>query len=92
MRVYFIFTCLLFSTLTDAQAGDPEEGYAIVRSDTIYGKIVINFDSGSILVRQDSVNRMFLTDIEQVTLLNDERETFVPVENGDKSVFLQSIG
>ena len=88
MRNVFVIALILISGLLDAQAKDPEEGYAIIRSDTIYGMVKINFDSGSILIQQDSINRMFLSDIQQVTLLNEDRETFIPIyKEGSNSFY-----
>lgn len=91
MRNLFIITLILISGLLDAQAKDPEDGYVIIRSDTIYGKVKINFDSGSILVQQDSLNRMFLNDIQQVTLLNENRETFIPIYKEDHTTFYRVL-
>ncbi|MEQ8628503.1 hypothetical protein [Ekhidna sp.] len=90
-NLFFIVILVLTSGLLDAQANDPEDGYAIVRSDTIYGKVKINFDSGSILIQQDSINRMFLSDIEQVTLLNKQRETFIPIYEEGNTTFYKVL-
>ncbi|WP_424960962.1 hypothetical protein [Ekhidna sp.] len=90
-NLFFIVILILTSGLLDAQAHDPEDGYAIVRSDTIYGKVKINFDSGSILIQQDSINRMFLSDIEQVTLLNESRETFIPIYEEGNTTFYKVL-
>lgn len=75
----------------DAQAGDPADGYAIVRSDTIYGKIKINFDTGSIMIQQDSVNRMFLSGIELVRINNEDRETYLPISSENRTVFYKVL-
>ncbi|WP_420578401.1 hypothetical protein [Ekhidna sp.] len=91
MRNLFIITLILISGLLDAQAKDPEDGYVIIRSDTIYGKVKINFDSGSILVQQDSLNRMFLNDIQQITLLNENRETFIPIYEEHHTTFYKVL-
>lgn len=91
MRNIFVLTLILLSAITDAQAHDAENGYAIVQSDTIYGKIQINFEAGSILVKQDSINRMYLLNIQQVTLLNDQRDTYIPVYNEDRTTFYKIL-
>ena len=81
----------MISGIIDAQANNPEEGYAIIRSDTIRGMVKINFEAGSILIQQDTINRMFLSDIEQVTLLNDKRETFIPVYTDEHTTFYKVL-
>lgn len=92
MKKLIIIILLAFvSGITDAQASDPIEGYAIVRSDTIYGKIQINFDAGSIVIQQDSVNRMYLSGITQVTLINKTRETFIPFSTDDNTTFYKIL-
>ena len=90
------FTLTLFTIIlmhhTYAFYGEKnQDGYAIVRTDTIYGKIEINFSTGAILVRQDTLNRMFLTGVKQVTLLNEQRETFVPYQKNEKTTFYKLL-
>ena len=91
MKKIFIIVLILLSRLSDAQANDPEEGYAVIRSDTIYGQIKINFDAGTITVKQDSINRMFLSDIKLITLLNNERETYLPMIENEKTSFYRLL-
>lgn len=91
MKNLFIIILTLISGLLDAHAKDPEDGYVIIRSDTIYGKVKINFDSGTILVQQDSLNRLFLNDIQQVTLLNENRETFIPIYKEHHTTFYKVL-
>jgi len=91
MKNLLVVAFVLFSGIIDAQASDPYDGFAVVRSDTIYGKLKINFDAGSILVKQDSINRMFLSGIELITLLNEDRETYIPIDQEGKSVFFQVL-
>jgi len=91
MKELAIIALVLFSGLSEAQAGDPDDGYAIVRGDTIFGKIQINFEEGSILIKQDSVNRVFLTDIQQITLWNEKRETYIPIKEDNKTIFYKVL-
>lgn len=88
MRLTPLITFFLFLILiVETKANDPQLGYAIVRKDTVYGKIKINFDSGSIVVKQDSVNRMFFNDINLVRIFNETRETYIPFAHREKTVF-----
>lgn len=89
---YFLI-CLIASLILSiqTQSGDLNSGYAIIKSDTIYGQIELNFDSGYITVKQDSVNRMFIDGIDRVTLLNDPRETYVPVSLGNGKTFYKLL-
>ncbi|WP_425391550.1 hypothetical protein [Ekhidna sp.] len=91
MRNLLIIILILISGLLDAQANDPEEGYVIIRSDTIYGMVKINFESGTILIQQDSINRMFLSDIEKVTLLNEHRDTYIPIYKEGNTTFYKVL-
>ncbi|WP_462249781.1 hypothetical protein [Ekhidna sp.] len=70
--------------------GDPD-GYVIVKSDTIYGRIKVNFETGTITVKQDSINRMFLTDIHRIILNNKERETYILVTLNDRKTFYKIL-
>ncbi len=68
-----------------------QDGYAIVKADTVYGEIEINFSTGTVFVRQDTINLMFLTGVQQVTILNEHRETFVPYQKNEKTTFYKLL-
>ncbi|NQZ78756.1 MAG: hypothetical protein HRT61_21970, partial [Ekhidna sp.] len=92
MRNLLLFSFIfLLSGLLEAQANDPADGYAIVRSDTIFGKVSIDFDHGSVMIYQDGVNRHFAADVELVTLLNDRREVFLPILEQGKTTFYRML-
>ena len=88
---YLILALLASTASLQLQASDPHEGYAIVRSDTVFGKIQINFDAGSITVRQDSINRMFVSGVERIILLNKQRDTYLSHDGESKSMFLKIL-
>lgn len=87
-----ILTIFLFLTLRYVSLATGQDyGYAIVQNDTIYGKIQINFDTGSVVVKQDSVNRMFITNIQSITLQNDSRDTYYVFDINHKNEFFKLI-
>ncbi len=89
---YLIIIVLIttFSQSHQTYSGDPE-GYVIVKSDTIYGRIKVNFDNGTITVKQDSINRMFLTDIHRIIINNKERDMYTPVTLNGKNTFYKVL-
>jgi len=72
-------------------ANGQDSGFAIVNKDTIYGDVKINFDSGSVIVKQDSINRMFVSGIESVTFLTKSRETYYPFQIDSKIRFFKAL-
>ena len=86
-----LFAMILMHHTHANSSGKNQDGYAIVRSDTIYGKIEINFSTGAILVRQDTLNHIFLSGVKQVTILNEHRDTFVPYRKNEKTMFYKLL-
>ena len=78
---------VVLSAVTKAQSHGPLKGYAIVRADTIHGDIEMNFDIGSVMVHQDSINRMFMSEITQVIIFAQEKEVYIPVQQDEHTVF-----
>lgn len=66
-------------------------GYAVVHSDTLFGDISVNFKAGHITVSQDSIRRMFAYGIQQVTLLDGKRMTFIARVIDGKNRFFQLL-
>lgn len=93
MKCLLLFAlCILTSTVFYAH--EPEDGYAIVENDTIYGKygkVKINFDSGSVIVKQDTINRMFLHGIKSITIDNRSRDTYLVSEVNNKNQFYKIV-
>ena len=90
-QVILFLIVIIISGISEAQAKDPQDGYAIVRSDTIFGKVEINFDRGSVMIYQDSVNRFFTSNIELVTLLTEDREVFLPISDEKHTTFYRLL-
>ncbi len=88
---HFLFVVIVLFSASKLKANDPGDGYAVVKTDTIYGKIKINFDAGSVIVKQDGVNRMFLSDIESVTMLNESRDTYYTYSIDGKTKFYKAL-
>lgn len=83
-----LFVCLSFFS---TKASSQNEGFAVIKNDTIYGKIRINFTGGSVIIKQDSINRMFIQDIKVVTLLNETRDTYYTYVVDGKSSFYKAV-
>ena len=86
----FILLIVIFNFTSYSQISDID-GYAIVNSDTIYGKVDINFNSGYIMVKQDSINRIFVSDVQKVVLLNNARDKYVTWEKDGKINFFKLL-
>ena len=84
-----IFLLLIFEL--SAFATEAQEGFAVVKRDTIYGIVKINFSAGSVVVKQENVNRMFIDGIESVTFLNETRETYYTYSIDSKLEFFRAI-
>lgn len=89
MRAFFVL--FLFLSFYSSLAYSQHDGYVVVKNDTIYGEIKINFEGGSIIVKQDSINRMFLSDVESVTILNETRDTYLTFMLEGKINFFQVL-
>ena len=88
LSILILFLCTSFISVA---YNETQEGYAIIRSDTIYGQIKIHFETGSITIKQDSINRMYLSGIERVILFNKQRETFIFYQIDQRSTFLKVL-
>lgn len=91
MLKHLVFLVYLSYQPPVSYTADPNEGYVIVKSDTIYGKVEVNFDSGSVFVKQDSINRMFLSGVERVTFLNENRDSYLPVVFDGRRTFYKIL-
>ncbi len=93
MKYFLIFSIVIvFKSFSHSQSdADNDWGYAIVKADTIYGIIDMNFDSGAITIKQDSINRMYLDGIERITLLNEQRDTYLPVSLENRNTFFKVL-
>ena len=87
----FLFASIIIISFHTTTAKAQNDGYAVIKSDTIYGEIRINFDGGSLIVKQDSVNRMFFRDIEVVTILNESRDTYYTFVIDGKNTFYKAV-
>lgn len=89
MRLILILTFIFVAT--SAFATDLQEGFAVVKKDTIYGIVKINFEAGSIIIKQDSINRMFINGVESVTFFNENRDTYYTYSIDSKIKFYKAI-
>lgn len=87
-----IFSLILLSLMVNlARAETQNDGYAVIKQDTIYGTIRINFDAGNITIEQDSVNRVYLSGIESVTLFNETRDTYLGIQEDQRTTFYKIL-
>lgn len=88
-----VLTSLLILISFICIANDPlyTKGYAIIKGEKIFGQIHINAEGGSITVKQDGINRMYLVGIEKVVLLNATKDEYIVKEEEGKLTFFKLL-
>ena len=90
MKAILKILAICFS-MSYSLANDAQNGYAVIQQDTIFGIIKINFNAGSVIIKQDSLNRMFLSGIECITLLNERRDTYYAYQMDARTTFFKAL-
>ena len=88
-----LFALLLFF-LSIAYTQDPsyEKGYAVIRGEKVEGNIKINVEGGSISIKQEGINKVYLLDIDRVVIQTEGGELhYVTKEVEGKSAFYKLL-